>query len=86
MLKGVVVVTLTFKVPRFKEASALGWHFIGRVRDQVSLLLPGQSEFISVKKTYKKPDSSRWCLGEIAMGQSQQYACRAVLAGKRWKL
>ncbi|ALZ77615.1 hypothetical protein [Rheinheimera sp. F8] len=73
-------------MPWFKEVSALGWHFIGRVRGQVSLRLPGQSEFISVAKVYKKARQQPMVLGEIALGQSQQYACRAVLAGKGWKL
>jgi len=82
----VIVTYAGFKVPWFKEVSALGWHFIGRVRGQVSLLLPGQSEFTSVAKVYKKTRQQPMILGEIALGQSQQYACRAVLAGKGWKL
>lgn len=82
----VIVTDAGFKVPWFKEVSALGWHFIGRVRGQVSLLLPGQSEFTSVAKVYKKTRQQPMILGEIALGQSQQYACRAVLAGKGWKL
>ena len=82
----VIVTDAGFKVPWFKAVSALGWHFIGRVRGQVSLRLPGQSEFISVAKMYKKARQQPMVLGEIALGHSQQYACRAVLAGKGWKL
>jgi hypothetical protein len=66
--------------------SAFGWHFIGRVRGQVSLRLPGQSEFISMAKVCKKARQQPILLGEVALGQSQQYACRAILAGKGWKL
>lgn len=82
----VIVTDAGFKVPWFKEVGALGWHFIGRVRGQVSLRLPGQSEFISVSKVYKKAKQQPMVLGEIALGQSQQYTCRAVLASKGWKL
>ena len=82
----VIVTDAGFKVPWFKEISALGWHFIGRVRGKVSVRLPGQSEFISVAKVYKKTRQQPMVLGEIALGQSQEYACRAVLAGKGWKL
>ncbi len=82
----VIVTDAGFKVPWFKTVSALGWHFIGRVRGQVSLRLPGESEFISVTKIYRKARQQPMVLGEIALGQSQQYACRAVLAGKGWKL
>ena len=82
----VIVTDAGFKVPWFKEVSALGWHFIGRVRGKVSVRLPSQSEFISVAKVYKKARQQPMVLGEIALGQSQEYACRAVLAGKGWKL
>lgn len=81
-----IVTDAGFKVPWFKEVSALGWHFIGRVRGKVSVRLPGQNEFISVAKVYKKTRQQPMVLGEIALGQSQEYACRAVLAGKGWKL
>lgn len=82
----VIVTDAGFKVPWFKEVSALGWHFIGRVRGKVSIRLPGQSEFISIAKVYKQNGQQPMVLGEIALGQSQEYACRAVLAGKGWKL
>ena len=82
----VIVTDAGFKVPWFKEISALGWHFIGRVRGKVSVRLPGQSEFINVAKVYKKARQQPMVLGEIALGKSQEYACRAVLAGKGWKL
>jgi hypothetical protein len=35
----VIVTDAGFKVPWFKEISALGWHFIGRVRGKVSVRL-----------------------------------------------
>lgn len=82
----VIVTDAGFKVPWFKEVSALGWHFIGRVRGKVSIRLPDQSEFISIAKVYKQNGQQPMVLGEIALGQSQEYACRAVLAGKGWKL
>ncbi|HCQ7181622.1 TPA: IS4 family transposase [Klebsiella pneumoniae] len=73
----VITTDAGFKVPWFEEVSNLGWHFIGRVRGNVSLRLPGESEFISVAKAYKKARPQPMVLGEIALGQSQQYACRA---------
>lgn len=82
----VIVTDAGFKVPWFKEVSALGWHFIGRVRGKVSLRLPGQTEFISVAKVYRKARQKPMILGEIALSQSQEYACRAVLSSKGWKL
>ncbi len=82
----VIVTDAGFKVPWFKEVSSLGWHFIGRVRGKVSVRLPGKSDFVSVAKVYKKVRQQPMVLGEIALSQSQEYACRAVLAGKSCKL
>lgn len=82
----VIVTDAGFKVPWFKEVSSLGWHFIGRVRGKVSVRLPGKSDFVSVAKVYKKVRQQPMVLGEIALSQSQEYACRAVLAGKGCKL
>lgn len=82
----VIVTDAGFKVPWFKEVSSLGWHFIGRVRGKVSVRLPGKSDFVSVAKVYKKVRQQPMVLGEIALSQSQEYVCRAVLAGKSCKL
>jgi len=84
--KPVIITDAGFKVPWFKQIRKLGWHYIARVRGNQTLQLPGQNDFVTVAKVYKKARSTPQLLGEVQLTKARQYRTQAVLVGTGWKL
>ena len=82
----VIVTDAGYKVPWLKQVRAMGWDYIARVRGLVSVQLPGQDDFVSVSKIYKKARKTAQDLGDAKLSKAHEYQTRAVLLGSGWKL
>lgn len=80
-VRPVVITDAGFKVPWFKQVEALGWHWIGRVRGQVSLrpAAPAFSPFRRVQAWYRQALPKAQGLGRVLLTAQHRLACRAVL-------
>lgn len=56
------------------------------MRRNQALQLPGQNDFVTVSKVYKKARTTPQWLSEVKLTKAQHYQTKAVLVGTGWKL
>jgi len=77
--KPIIVTDAGFRTPWFKEVRALGWDFIGRVRNRDKVQLQNKKSWIGAKSLYSQARSIPKCLGEVLLTCSNAFPCRLVL-------
>ncbi|MHB1329779.1 MAG: IS4 family transposase [Gemmatimonadales bacterium] len=71
-----------FRGPWFREVERCGWHWIGRVRNQVKYRLadePGDGAWADAKTLYPTATSRPRHLGRAVLARRQSYACELYL-------
>jgi hypothetical protein len=59
----ILVTDAGFRTPWFKQAEALGWDWVGRIRTRHEVQLPGEEEWIPSKSSYPQATSTPKALG-----------------------
>lgn len=80
-IRPIVITDAGFKNPWFQAVEALGWHWIGRVRQRTRArwLETNQGEWIACKTLYVQASSKACSLGEVILARSNPRHCRLVL-------
>ena len=83
-VRPIIITDAGFKNPWFKVVEALGWHWIGRVRQrtQVRSLTP-DAEWIPCKTLYVQASGKACSLGEVLLARSNALPCRLVLVRRK---
>lgn len=80
----IVVSDAGFRTPWFKEVEALGWDWVGRIRNRHQVQLCGEAAWIPCKRLYDKATSTPRALGQARLTETNPITCRLVLyKGKR---
>lgn len=80
----IVVSDAGFRTPWFKEVAALGWDWVGRIRNRHQVQLAGEAAWIPCKRLYDKATSTPRALGQARLTETNPITCRLVLyKGKR---
>jgi hypothetical protein len=75
----IVVSDAGFRTPWFKEVEALGWDWVGRIRNRHQVQLCGEAAWIPCKRLYDKATSTPRALGQARLTQNNPITCRLVL-------
>jgi hypothetical protein len=75
----IVVSDAGFRTPWFKEVEALGWDWVGRIRNRHQVQLAGEAAWIPCKRLYDKATSTPRALGQACLTQNNPITCRLVL-------
>lgn len=77
----ILVTDAGFRVPWFRAVEALGWHWLGRVRQRIQVKPTDQplAAWSHCKLLYPQAVSRPRALGRFALTQSKQLICRLVL-------
>ena len=75
----IVVSDAGFRTPWFKQVEALGWDWVGRIRNRHEVQLPGEAQWIPCKSLYVKATSTPKPLGRAQVTQSNPIACQLIL-------
>ena len=75
----IVVSDAGFRTPWFKEVEALGWDWVGRIRNRHQVQLCGEAAWIPCKRVYDKATSTPRALGQARLTQNNPITCRLVL-------
>lgn len=75
----IVVSDAGFRTPWFKEVEALGWDWVGRIRNRHQVQLAGEAAWIPCKHLYDKATSTPLALGQARLTESNPMTCRLVL-------
>ena len=80
-VRPVVITDAGFKVPWFKQVQALDWHWLGRVRGQVSLREASRAfaPFRRVQDWYRQASPKAQALGRMRLTARHELACWAAL-------
>lgn len=68
-----------FRTPWFKQVEALGWDWVGRIRNRHEVQLPGEAQWIPCKSLSGKATSTPKTLGRAQVTQSNPIACQLIL-------
>jgi len=68
-----------FRTPWFKAVEALGWDWIGRIRNRHEVQLPGKDDWILCKSLYAKATTTPKALGQACVTRSNPIDCQLVL-------
>ena len=68
-----------FRGPWFRAVEALGWDWVGRVRNRVKVRLAGSSTWIYTDALYATATPTMRCLGEATLSHKNPYTCRLYL-------
>lgn len=80
-VRPIVITDAGFKNPWFEAVEALGWHWIGRVRQRTRArwLETNQAEWIACKTLYVQARAKACSLGEVMLARTNPQRCRLVL-------
>jgi hypothetical protein len=68
-----------FRTPWFKQVEALGWDWVGRIRNRHEVHLPDGEDWVPCKTLYNQATSTPKALGRAHVTQSNPIACQLVL-------
>ena len=82
----IVISDAGFRGPWFRAVEALGWDWIGRVRNVVKFSYNGTSTWRKTTSLYPAASRTPWCLGRCWLSSKHPYACylhlyRALVRG-----
>ncbi len=66
----ILVTDAGFRTPWFKQVEALGWDWVGRIRNRHEVQRPGEQECIPCKSVYPQATSTRR-YGNGALGRAE---------------
>lgn len=75
----VIVTDAGFRTPWFRQVEALGWDWVGRVRNRTFIRLDDDKDWRPCKSTYDKANTQPKVLGTALMTRSNPMACHLVL-------
>lgn len=75
----IIVTDAGFRTPWFKQVEALGWDWVGRIRNRHEVHLPGETQWIPCKSLYDKATAMPKTLGQARLTESNPIACQLVL-------
>jgi hypothetical protein len=75
----IIVTDAGFRTPWFKQVEALGWDWVGRIRNRHEVQLPGEEEWTPCKSLYPQATSTPKALGRARLTQSNPIDCQLVL-------
>lgn len=75
----IVVSDAGFRTPWFKQVEALGWDWVGRIRNRHEVQLSGETHWIPCKTLYDKSTSTPKVLGRACVTASNPIDCQLVL-------
>lgn len=84
-VRPIVITDAGFKNPWFHAVEALGWHWIGRVRQrtQVRSLALKAGEWMPCKTLHVQASSKACSLGEVLLARNNALRCRLVLVRRQ---
>ncbi len=75
----IIVTDAGFRRPWFKAVEALGWYYVGRVRNRDHLRFPGETATFPAKDLYPRATATPRDLGPVALTRSAPFATTATL-------
>lgn len=72
----IIVTDAGYRNPWFMEVLKLGWHFIGRVRNNTQVCKNGESKWEICKKLYNQATLKAKFIGEYLLAKSNPLLCR----------
>ena len=75
----IVITDAGFRGPWFEAVSALGWDWIGRVRNRVTYRMEGTSSWRALRSLYSQATSTPCGLGQGWLSSTRPYACQLYL-------
>ena len=75
----ILVTDAGFRTPWFKQVEALGWDWVGRIRNRHEVQLPGEEAWLPCKRLYAQASAIPKALGRAHVTQSNPIACQLVL-------
>ena len=75
----IIVTDAGFRTPWFKQVEALGWDWVGRIRNRHEVQLPGETQWIPCKSLYDKATATPKALGRACLTKSNPIGCQLVL-------
>ena len=81
----IIVTDAGFRSPWFQAVSALGWYYVGRVRNRDHVRLAGSDAWFAAKKLYDQATTRPKALGELWIPRATPMLTRAYVYRKRRK-
>ena len=75
----IVISDAGFRTPWFKQVEALGWDWVGRIRNRHQVQLAGNGAWIPCKSLHNKATATPKALGEARLTETNPITCRLVL-------
>jgi hypothetical protein len=75
----ILVTDAGFRTPWFKAVEAMGWDWVGRIRNRHEVQLEGREEWIPCKGLYAKATATPKALGQARVTRNNPIDCRLVL-------
>lgn len=75
----ILVTDAGFRTPWFKQVEALGWDWVGRIRNRHEVQLSGEAQWIPCKRLYAQASATPKALGRAHVTASNPIACQLVL-------
>jgi hypothetical protein len=75
----IIVADSGFRVPFYRKVEALGWHWVGRIRNRDFVRFNAENPWITAKSLYGTASSTAQLLGDIDWTSSNTLTARLVL-------
>jgi hypothetical protein len=75
----VIITDAGFRTPWFKQVKALGWDWVGRIRNRPQVQLGGEDAWLPCKALYDKATPTPKALGPARLTLSNPIPCQLVL-------
>lgn len=78
----ILVTDAGFRGPWFRSVEALGWYYVGRVRNRDYARAPAENTWFPAKDLYQRATKTPRALGELLFARSKPFLSRAYLYRK----
>ena len=75
----ILVTDAGFRTPWFKQVEALGWDWVGRIRNRHEVQLLGEEAWLPCKRLYGQASATPKALGRAHVTESNPIACQLIL-------
>jgi Transposase DDE domain len=75
----VIVTDAGFRGPWFRDVEAFGWHWVGRIRNQIKYFCPHTKRWRLTRSLYTQATSRIRYLGWLTLAKRKRYSCNLYL-------
>jgi len=85
LCRPIIVTDAGFHCPWFRDVTALGWDWVGRIRNRIQICPFTTNQWCASESLFALATATPRCFGQVALTRLNSFQCRLVIVGRRKK-